>query len=234
MNVNETLELFSKRQAGWNNWANNMLKERPPKTNQKEWSEWENRATADFTQHVFEGIADFSEFTFPGPVLFRKVNFKKRVNFDGACFKGSVHFDDAIFEEAAFLWTIFEDDVRFNRATFGKAAHFCSSNFKGKNTRFNRVTFKDLALFDPVRGDGAYDKDTAKASSVTQVKGDPDEPTTFLGNAFFDEAIFEQATNFGRAKFAKGASFLGIQAATTFEMIEIESQKFQISYKRLL
>ena len=93
MNIQQTLELFGNGARAWNEWADGMLFEMRDLKDNNEWAEgseyewivrsrsWHERATADFSQHVFEESADFTDFRFPGKADFRNATFNQYANF---------------------------------------------------------------------------------------------------------------------------------------------------------
>lgn len=120
---------------------------------------------------------------------------------DGTVRLGRCWFEDARIEEVSFHGVVFEGDVSFCRAEFGKGVSFYQTVFAG-NASFCEADFTGNASFHEAAFHGHAD------FSRTRFRGD-----ALFGHALwrrdadFSGAFFQNAADFDRADFRRDAAF---------------------------
>ena len=199
MNQEETLALLKKGREAWNNWAEEILGRRRML---EAVGEWQEKATADFTEHCFEERVDFKGFRFPGNAQFNNATFKGHAQFNNATFKDFAWFESATFTgSASFESAKFKGHASFDNATFTGFTRFGNATFKD-SAWFNSATFKDFAWFE-----SATFKDSASFESAIFTGFALFGDATFTDSAWFDNATFKDSARFNSAIFTGSASF---------------------------
>ena len=195
MDLQQSLELFGQGARAWNEWADGMLSEKRDLQDNNKWAEgsesdwnartrdWHERATAQFSLHVFEEPADFTDFRFPG-----------KADYNDAAFNQYAEFSDAEFHHTAtFYRARFKDDTRFYGTKFGQEAKFGEARFLGPVV-FETATFCAEATFLAITASRYF----AIIESV------------FFGNAIFGQSVFETPFHIHNSKFKDRANFMAV------------------------
>ena len=169
MNTEESLALYARGRAAWNEWARGMIAEREALEAAGDWvagsdrdiwndatRDWHAAAKADFSEHEFVEAAHFKDFLFPGIAVFGGATFSGDALFGGATFSGDADISGATFSgDARFDGPTFYSDARFYSATFSGAAGFDGKTFKGR-TLFDTAKFEKEANFNAMRGGASF------------------------------------------------------------------------------
>ena len=197
MNRDESIALLKEGAGRWNEWAQELLREREELRERGAWevhkSRWHDKAAVDFRESPLKSRYDFSGFVFPGAACFRSATFWD-ASFLGAKFRGEADFGRAEFSgKADFSQAEFSDSVMFDGATLHNS-RFWFTKFSG-NTEFKGARFHG----------GSYFRDAM-----------------FSGGADFSQAVFRDGSNFQVVKFSGDASFRGAEfsAKADFERAE--------------
>ena len=131
MNPQQTRELFARGAIPWNVWADEMRLKKRELQDSSQWTdsprsawntatcEWNERAKADFSGHVFDTPAYFNNFRFPGDAAFKSAVFEQQAEFEDAKFLGDAIFIDAeLSRGSSFARAQFTGDANFAEAMF--------------------------------------------------------------------------------------------------------------------
>ena len=237
MNRKESLDLFSKGSAVWNEWADAMLaeKEAPAESSRgaADVVEWAKRAKADFSGHVFETSADFGTFRFPGEADFNRTTFRKQVWFRGNTFGGNASFRDASFLDYCGFSSVKIDGLTvFSGATMGGRADFTDveflmlANFKDvvlkDEVHFTRSKFGFSVSFLGANISGSavfWHTDVSHEAYFQNVKFLRRlmvHECIFSGDVTFEQCIFEEPASISRSAFMKNSSFRAVSGKGLF------------------
>ena len=212
MDKAESLALFARGRAAWNEWAAEKQAERDALKETGDWVEspdraeqtsaWYESARADFSHHEFGDGTSFSGFIFPGDVRFRGAKFEGYAEFANAKFGGNAVFRGAEFGgNAGFGRAKFGGNAVFGGAKFGGDAWFGRAEFGG-NAEFTGAKFGGNAVFRGVEFGGNAGFGRAKFGGDARFGG-----VEFGGDAGFGRAEFGGDARFGGAEFGGDARF---------------------------
>ena len=195
MNRDQTLDLFLAGTEAWNAWADTMLVEKHALQHAQDWIDgaeadwneptrrWHERATVDFSDHVFSDWVNFAGFRFPGDVRFWRTTFENGVDFSNTVFHHTVSFYRATFgDDAEFKETAFKSEASFIQATFSNYLVIENSTFSGK-ARFIAATISHFA-------------------GITK--------SVFSEDAMFSQSILEAPLHIIDSTFKKNANFMAV------------------------
>lgn len=223
MEAEQTIALYGKGEAAWNDWARTMLARKDELEAAGSWladwfgegqnpqtQDWLAEARADFAGHAFAGDAGLQNFVFPGPALFDGAHFRGRAQFVGARFAHTARFQNTRFDaDAAFKQAQFHHLTVFDDAVFAAAGDFEKAEFLRTSTgplapaaRFQKTQFKSRAEFRGSRFTGHAE--FVRAQFAANARFDEIE---FLADANFEGAAFEGTAGLVKARFHGAAKF---------------------------
>jgi uncharacterized protein YjbI with pentapeptide repeats len=202
---------------------------------------------SDFTATDFQATARFANATFLGPIQFL-AHFHGPVSFRNAHFQGTAHFAGnggrAHFEESAiFANATFEEDAGFQGAVFEGRAHFGDSAFQA-DADFSDSSFRAAVDFEDARVAGVLalkrsahsgahanfrhvqlgglDFNSVERLSIVSARFDMRGAT--IGNAHFEDIIFERLVDLSDTTFGAAAS--GTAGITVMRFVTFEAPVF--------
>ena len=170
----------------------------------------------NFHHVIFTNLSSFQYVTFRGPVDFRKSTFSKSTNFQHVDFDDYVDFTDSTFNGSTQFYVInFGSDAVFTNTTFNGLTKFISSNFDDY-VDFTDSTFNGSTQFYSANFGSKVDFiNTTFLDEVDFSK------SVFIGDAYFDNAIFKKHADFRRVEFNNV-----IFTNTTFEEVSFLNADF--------
>ena len=195
VNRDQTLDLFLAGIEAWNAWAETMLVEKRALQDANEWIDgaetdwneptrrWHERATADFSDHVFSDWVNFARFRFPGDAMFWGTTFENGVDFSH---------------------TEFHHAVTFDRATFGDNAEFKDTTFKSESS-FIQATFSNYLMIENSTFSGTVRFLAATISRFAGISG-----SVFFEDAMFSQSNLEAPLHINDSTFKKNANFMAV------------------------
>lgn len=192
---------------------------------------------AFFTSATFDGRASFRKTAFKSGAQFGNVNFigdsiLKKADFDSAVFEEAANFGGSSFNaDACFDYVTFKKEADFKEATFSQRASFRRIRFEGdagfwrctfvKRVDFDEAAFSEHASFWPTRfhdvawfrgakfGSASFSGSTFCGQAIFSSSrfGPVRFGATFIKEADFHSARFDDVTYFSGARFDKVAQF---------------------------
>lgn len=243
MNRRQTLDLFNRGLAKWNDWADSLSLEKRQLQNASEWvdgpsqtwnvptRQWHEKAKVDFSGHVFDQPADFSRFRFPGDAVFASAEFKSSADFFETEFCETADFAEAsLSHTATFLGVTFRRHANFSFASFDGPAAFTSVRFH-RSVGFSHAIFNFDAEFDKTKfaadagfiattfsGRAVFHKSTCMGKATFYVAAFADDAIidnmVFCERVSFDQATFKGPFVISHTSFEKVSSFATLSAKT--------------------
>jgi uncharacterized protein YjbI with pentapeptide repeats len=163
--------------------------------------------SASFSGIRFDGTASFRRAQFHRTASFSRTQFGGTALFDGAQFTGNAEFGDAQFSGVSrFDDAQFGGPVFFDKAQFTRQVEFNQTRF-ASDASFGMAQFRGIAVFDHAELNGSVWFDEARFTGPALFKA------SRLGQASFDEVLFNGLAEFSRAQFEGAVSFDGARFA---------------------